>query len=41
MLQQGPKNMTIPIKPPEITTMTQDEISEIYHQMEMKIIKNR
>jgi hypothetical protein len=37
----GPKNMTTPVKPPEISTMTQDEINEIYRQMEMKIIENR
>jgi vacuolar-type H+-ATPase subunit E/Vma4 len=37
----GPKNMTTPIKPPEISTMNQDEIGEIYRQMEMKIIENR
>jgi hypothetical protein len=38
---KSPPNFTFPNKPPESSTMIQDEIQEIYHQMDKKIIENR
>jgi hypothetical protein len=34
---KAPPKFTSPAKPPKISTMTQDEIDEIYHEMEKRI----
>jgi hypothetical protein len=36
---KAPPKFTSPAKPPKISTMTQDEIDEIYHEMEKRIIE--
>ena len=41
MSAKAPPKFTSPTKPPQISTKTRDEIKEIYHHMEKKIIKNR
>jgi hypothetical protein len=41
MAPKDPPKFTSPTKPPQSSTMTQDEIQEIYHQMEKKITENR
>jgi hypothetical protein len=41
MAPKDPPKFTSPNKPPERSTMTQDEIQEIYHQMEKRIIENK
>jgi hypothetical protein len=41
MAPKAPPKFTSPAKPPETSTMTQDEIQEIYHQMEKRITENR
>jgi hypothetical protein len=40
MAQKDPPKFTSSAKPPKSSTMTQDEIKEIYHQMEKRITKN-
>jgi ClpP class serine protease len=41
MAPKDPLKFTSPATPPERSTMTRDEIEEIYHQMEKRISKNR
>ena len=41
MVPKAPPKFTSPAKPPESSTMTRDEIEEIYHQMEKRITENR
>jgi hypothetical protein len=38
---KAPPKFTSLSKPPEISTMTQDEIQEIYHEMEKKVTENK
>jgi hypothetical protein len=41
MAPKAPPKYTSSVKPPKISTMTQDEINKVYHQMEKRITKNR